>query len=96
MRRRTGWALLVAANVLCYCVLSFYQTTDAAPRAGGRPPFANSVEQRMEMISLLREIRDQLKQQNALLRSGKLKVIVGQPDKQKPSPTSKNAEKPRR
>ncbi len=87
MQRRTGWALLVAANVLCYCVLSFYQTTDAAPRppsrSPSRPPFANSVEQRMEMINLLKEIRDQLKQQNALLRSGKLQVVVSPPGKQK-------------
>jgi hypothetical protein len=83
MKRRTGWALLVAANVLCYCVLSFYQASAAAPRTGVRPPFANSVEQRMEMIRLLTEIKEQLKQQNALLRSGKLKVIVGEPDKQK-------------
>ena len=83
MRRRTGWALLVAANVLCYCVLSFYQANAAAPRTTGRPPFANSVEQRMEMINLLKEIREELKQQNALLQSGKLKVIVGEPEKKK-------------
>ncbi len=84
MRRRTGWALLVAANVLCYCVLSFYQADAASPRAGVKPPFANSVQQRMEMISLLRDINDQLKQQNALLRSGKLKVVVvGEPEKEK-------------
>ncbi len=83
MRRRTGWALLVAANVLCYCVLSFYQADAASSRTGVKPPFANSVQQRMEMISLLKEIRDQLKQQNALLRSGKLKVIVGEPEKKK-------------
>lgn len=83
MRRRTGWALLVAANVLCYCVLGFYQANAASPRTGGKPPFANSVEQRMEMIRLLRDINDQLKQQNALLRSGKLKVIVGEPEKKK-------------
>jgi hypothetical protein len=82
MRRRTGWALLVAANVLCYCVLSFYQTSDAASRAAPRQPFANAIEQRMEMIRLLREINDQLKQQNALLRSGKLKVVLGEPEKE--------------
>jgi hypothetical protein len=84
MKRRTGWALLVAANVLCYCVLSFYQTTRAASGPAGRPPFANSVEQRMEMIRLLTEIRDQVKQQNALLRSGELKVVVSPPDKKLP------------
>lgn len=77
MRRRTLWAMLLAANVLCYGVLSFYQTTDAAPpRSGGKPPFANAVEQRMETIRELREIKQLLKEQNALLRSGGLKVVV--------------------
>jgi len=64
-------------------VLGFYQAKAASPRPGGKPPFANSVEQRMEMIRLLKEVNEQLKQQNALLRSGKLRVIVGEPDKQK-------------
>jgi hypothetical protein len=82
MRRRSGWVLLLAANVLCYCVLSFYQTTAAAPRPVSKPPFANSVQQRMEMIELLKEIKDLLRQQNALLESGKLKVVVGEPEKQ--------------
>ncbi len=82
MKRRTGWALLLAANVLGYCVLGFYQAKAAAPRTSSRPPFANSVEQRMEMIRVLGEIKEQLKEQNALLRSGKLKVIVSQPEKQ--------------
>ena len=82
MRCRNGWFLLVAANVLCYCVLSFYQTSDAASRTAARQPFANAIEQRMEMIRLLREIKDELKQQNALLRSGKLKVTIGEPEKE--------------
>jgi ABC-type phosphate transport system ATPase subunit len=82
MKGRAGWAALLAANVLCYCVLSFYQTGNAAPGPAGKQPFANSVEQRMEMIRLLTEIKDQLKQQNALLRSGQLKVVVSQPEKQ--------------
>ena len=73
MKRRTGWALLIAANVVCYCVLTFYGTTDAA---GQKPPFANAVQQRIEMINRLGDIRQLLKEQNALLRSGKLKVIV--------------------
>ena len=80
MRRRTGWALLIAANALCYCVLSFYRTTDAAP-AKGNPPFANPVEQRIETVNLLREIKQLLKEQNNLLRSGNLKVIVSQPER---------------
>ena len=80
MKRRTGWALLITANVLCYCVLSFYRTTDAAP-AKGYPPFANSVEQRVEMVGQLREIKELLREQNVLLRSGKLKVVVSEPEK---------------
>ncbi len=79
MRCRNGWFLLVAANVLCYCVLSFYRTTDAAP-VKGYPPFANSVEQRNQMVNELREIKVLLKEQNALFRSGKLKVIVSEPE----------------
>jgi hypothetical protein len=82
MKRRAGWVVLIAANVLCYCVLSFYQQSDAASSAEAKLPFANSVEQRIEMIRLLGEIRDQLKQQNALLRSGELKVVVSQSEKQ--------------
>jgi hypothetical protein len=83
MRRRSAWAALIAANIVCWCVLSFYRASDAAPAKVAQPPFANSVEQRMEMIRLLRDINDQLKQQNALLRSGKLKVVIGDPDDKK-------------
>ncbi len=82
MKASSRWALLLAANVVCYGVLSFYQTTDAAPRAtGGQPPFANAVEQRMEMIRELRDIHRLLKEQNELLRSGGLKVVIAEPGK---------------
>jgi len=81
MTRRTSWALLVAANALCYCVLSFYQTGHAQQRTGGEPPFANSVEQRAEMVNELKEIKNLLKEQNAWLRSGNLKVIITLPEK---------------
>lgn len=81
MRRRTGWALLIAANALCYGVLSFYQTTTAAVPKGNPPPFANAVQQRMEMIGHLKEIKELMKEQNALLRSGNLKVVVTLPEK---------------
>ena len=80
MKRRTGWALLITANVLCYCVLSSYRTTDAAP-AKGYPPFANSVEQRIEMVGQLKEIKELLREQNALLRSGKLRVVISEPER---------------
>jgi hypothetical protein len=74
MPRKTGWMLLVIANVLCYCVLSFYQT--GAAQSGSRPTLANPVQERVEMVSNLEEIKNLLKEQNALLRSGQVKVIV--------------------
>ena len=78
MSRRSGWALLIAANALIYYVLSFYQSSPAAP-PNPRLPFANSVEQRFEMVGELREIKELLKEQNKLLRDGKLRVVVQQP-----------------
>jgi hypothetical protein len=61
-------------------VLSFYRTTGAAPPKP-KQPFANSVEQRMEMIKELREIKVLLKEQNALWRSGTVRVVVSEPKK---------------
>lgn len=78
MRRRTGWTWLIVANVLFFCVLGFYWSTEAAP-SKPKQPFANSVEQRMKMIEGLREIKVLLKEQNALLRSGEVKVVVIEP-----------------
>ena len=78
MSQRTGWTLLIAANVLFLCVLSFYRTTDAAPPKA-KQPFANAVEQRMETIKQLQEIKGLMKEQNALLRSGTVRVVVGDP-----------------
>ena len=74
MPRRTGWMLLVIANVLCYCVLSFYQT--GAAQSGSRPTLSDPAEERQGMIANLEEIKNLLKEQNALLRSGQVKVIV--------------------
>jgi hypothetical protein len=72
------WTLLVAVNLLGWCMLCFHQDSTAAP-AKESAPFANAVEQRFEIISQLREINAQLKEQNALLRSGNLKVVVQTP-----------------
>ncbi len=80
MTQRTGWTLLIVANVLFCLVLSFYRTTDAAPPKA-KQPFANAVEQRMEMIKQLQEINGLLKEQNALLRSGTIRVVVSEPRK---------------
>ncbi len=71
-RLNSRWTLLVIANVLFCCVLSFHRPTSAAPRQ----PFANSVEQRAQMITQLKEINALLKQQNTLLASGQLKVVL--------------------
>jgi hypothetical protein len=76
LRRPARWTLWLAANMLLLGVLGLYQTTDASQKTGGQPPFANPVEQRQEMIGCLREIRDLLREQNALLRSGEVKVVV--------------------
>ncbi len=40
------------------------------------PPFANAVELQAEIVSQLKELNGQIKEQNSLLRSGRLQVIV--------------------
>jgi hypothetical protein len=63
-----NWSLVPIAVGILLGVLGFYSNSGAAPQ-GGQPPFANAVEQRNEMIRELREIKELLKEQNALLRS---------------------------
>jgi hypothetical protein len=74
------FGILVCINVIGWCVLSFQQTaSNAQTNPGANPdnlPFANSVVQRQEMIANLKEINSELKAAHALLRSGKLKVVV--------------------
>jgi hypothetical protein len=76
------FGILVAINVLGWCVLSFLQATNAQTNhANGGPntdnlPFANSVVQRFETNLQLKEINEEIKAANALLRSGKLHVVV--------------------
>ena len=79
MPSRTFW-LLLAANALFCGVLSFHQMGDAAP-PGPSQPFANSIEQRGDMVAQLKEINGQLHELNALLRSGNLQVVVRVPAK---------------
>lgn len=85
MIRYSRWPLLGVGIALLGCVLGLYQFTSAAPPAA-TPPFANSIEQRAEMVDQLKEINALLKEQNALLkeqltllRSGQVKVIVTLP-----------------
>ncbi|NLS94379.1 MAG: hypothetical protein GXX96_19655 [Planctomycetaceae bacterium] len=65
--RSAAAALAVA---VCCCVLSFYRATDASQRTPNppKPPFASSVEQRLESINELKAIRDLLKEQNQLIK----------------------------
>lgn len=75
--------MLPVVGGLGLCVLSFYSSSVAAPQ-GGQPPFANAVEQRNEMIRELREIKELLKEQNALLRSTTKTNAAEKPVTEKP------------
>ncbi len=72
------WMLLLAANALLVGVLGFYSTSGAAPQSG-QPPFNNSVEQREAQVRELREIKELLKEQNALLKAGADKLNAAKP-----------------
>ncbi len=79
MRRSTAWTLLIMANVLFYGVLSLYQPGIAGPPGPSGPPrIANPIEQRADMLGELQQIRELLKEQNELLRSGNLRVVVAE------------------
>jgi hypothetical protein len=69
------WMMLLAANAVVVGVLGFYSTSGAAPQSG-QPPFNNSVEQRESQLRELREIKELLKEQNALLKGGADKLHV--------------------
>jgi hypothetical protein len=61
----------VAPLLMLACVLGLWETagaqTEGTPGAG-KPPFANAIDQREEMIRELRDIRTLMKEQNALLK----------------------------
>lgn len=66
--RHLPWILPAA---LIGGVLGLWGTADAQNQGvpgAGRPPFANPIDQRDEMIRELREIRGLIKEQNALLK----------------------------
>lgn len=79
-RWNKSWAVFAAGNALALCMLGLYGTLQAEPREGNLP-FPIQEDQRHDMITLLTDIRDLLKEQNALLRSGKLRVVASQPKK---------------
>jgi len=63
-----AWSVIPILVGAALSVLGFYSSSGAAPQ-GAQPPFANAVEQRNEMIRELHEIKELLKEQNAMLRS---------------------------
>jgi len=75
MRRPAAWTLLIIANVLCYCVLSLYQSGVAAPPSEPNS-IANPIQQRASMLSELQQIRELLEKQNELLGNGRLRVVL--------------------
>jgi len=75
-RDNRRWTALIVLNGLALCVLGLWRSTSGAPERGANEPFANAVTQRAEMIAELREIGALLKEQNALLKSGELTVVV--------------------
>ncbi|PQO25985.1 hypothetical protein C5Y96_21275 [Blastopirellula marina] len=69
------WQLLIIANIVCLAGGWWYSQGHAAPPET-KQPFANAVQQRESMIRLLQESNQLLREQNMLLKSGKLKVQV--------------------
>lgn len=70
------FAALAVLNVVSLCVLTFYQTSTAAPPEPRQQPFANAVQQRFETIEQLKQMNSLLREQNQLLRSGQLRVRI--------------------
>jgi hypothetical protein len=83
-RKTLHFGLLAAAGAILLCVLGLYRPSTAAGPENNQP-FANSVEQRAETVEQLKAIVAELKEQNALLRSGNLRVLVSL-DKKQDSP----------
>ncbi|HZZ28620.1 MAG TPA: hypothetical protein VFE46_11515 [Pirellulales bacterium] len=76
--KRFRWAFLIGLNLFCWYMLGLHQPTSVAQTSptNGELPFANSVVQRFDMVDQLKQINAQLKEQNALLRSGTVRVLV--------------------
>ena len=61
------WAAIVVMNLAAWGVLGLYRDSGAAPPA--KMPFANSIEQRLEIVQELREIKELIREQNSLLKA---------------------------
>ena len=81
IRKLSGSAgVLLALNALLICVLGFYGALSAqAPQVN--PPFASAIDQQNEIIAQLKELNRQVKEQNTLLRSGGLHVVIAEKKK---------------
>jgi hypothetical protein len=77
--RKSLW-LLIAANAIILCVLSFYRSSPAAP-PGPPQVFANPISQRDAIIEQLKETNRLLREQNALLRGGQIRVVIAELEK---------------
>lgn len=67
---KSRWTWLITANLLAWCLFGLYPLTQAQQPKGPQLPFANSNEQRSDLVKEVREIKDLLKETNALLREG--------------------------
>ncbi|WP_040351827.1 hypothetical protein [Blastopirellula marina] len=74
MNKEKRWFVLLGLNALAILTMISWQSWAAPPAAN--LPFANAVTQREQMIQYLKESNQLLKEQNTLLRSGKLKVEI--------------------
>ena len=75
--KRVRWVLLIALNLLCWYMLGFQQPALVAQQnTNGELPFANAVAQRFEIIDQIKQTNALLREQNALLRSGTVRVLV--------------------
>ena len=71
MSRRFGWAMLVAVGIVWGGALNSYDRTHAATARN-----TAAEDQDMDAADQLREIKTQVKEINALLRSGTIRVIT--------------------
>jgi hypothetical protein len=73
MSRRFCWAMLAAAGIVLGCALNSYERISAAPPEA---PDAPTQDQVADLIDHLKDIRTQVKEINALLHTGNVKVVL--------------------
>ncbi|HEX4131335.1 MAG TPA: hypothetical protein VHZ24_14945 [Pirellulales bacterium] len=69
------WTVLVTLNIAAICVLGLFQAT-LAQNPPVYPPFNNAVDMQLEIVTQLKELNRQVREQNNLLRSGQMQVVV--------------------